>query len=403
MMRVVLINRYFYPDHSATAQLLTELAEDLDARGERVTVITSRCTYLGYSTALAPRDRLKGIEIIRIATTRFGRGRTWGRLIDYLSFYLMTLWTTARLGKQDCLVVMSDPPLLSFLAAVSRWLTGTPTVCWLQDIYPDIAIRAGVLSEGMGAKVIRLIARWSLHRMDRTVELGRCMERHLLREGVPGHRIVTIPNWADTSLIQPVDRRDNPFVREQGLEDRFVVMYSGNLGVVHDVETLLAVIRESRSIPSIAFCFVGEGRHLRPLRETARRESWDHVRFVSYQSKELLRFSLSSAHLHLVTLRNDMLGLCVPSKIYGIMAAGRPMLYIGPEESEAASAIRESRSGFVVRPGDWQWAAEVIRMCHEDPTRCEQMGQAARDYARQYAHRTMATTQFWQVLREVAA
>ena len=253
------------------------------------------------------------------------------------------------------------------------------------------------------ARAVRLIARWSLRRMDCTVELGRCMEQHLLREGVPGHRIVTIPNWADTSLIQPVDRRDNPFVQAHRLEDQFVVMYSGNLGVVHEVETLPAVIRETRSIPSIAFCFVGEGAHLQRLRETARNESWDHVRFVSYQSKEALRFSLSGAHLHLVTLREDMLGLCVPSKIYGIMSAGRPILYIGPEESEAASTIRESRSGFVVQPGDWQRAVEVIQTCHDDPTRCEQMGQAARDYARRYGHRARATTRFWQVLREVAA
>jgi len=402
-MRVLFINRYFYPDHSATSQLLTELAEDLDARGERVTIISSRSTYHGDNTSLAPRDRLKGIDIIRVATTRFGRGRTWGRLVDFLSFYLLALWATVRIRKQDCLVVMSDPPLLSVLAAISRWMTGTPTVCWMQDIYPDIAIQAGVLPEGMTAKAIRLIARWSLHRMDRTVELGRCMERHLLRDGVPGHRIVTIPNWADTSLIQPVDRRENPFVQAHSLEDRFVVMYSGNLGLVHEVETLLAVIRETRSIPSIAFCFVGEGARLQRLRETARNESWHHVRFVSYQPKELLRFSLSAAHLHLVTLREDMLGLCVPSKIYGIMSAGRPILYIGPEESEAAWAIRESRSGFVVRPGDWQRAAEIIRICHEDPIRCEQMGQAACDYARQYAHRPRATTQFWQVLQEVAA
>src|SRR5215831_7676483 len=402
-MRITFVNRYFYPDISATSQLLTELAEDLDARGERVTVITSRSTYLGEPFPLARRDRLKRIDIIRVATTKFGRGRTWGRLIDYLSFYLLAFWITVRLGKQDCLVVMSDPPLLSVLAVVNRWITGTPTVCWLQDIYPEIAIRAAVLSEGMMARTTRLMARWSVRRMNRTIELGRCLERHLLREGVPRHRIITIPNWADTSLIQPVDRRDNPFVREQELDDRFVVMYSGNLGVVHDVETLPAVIRESRSIPSIAFCFVGEGRHLEFLREMAARESWDHVRFVSYQPKELLRFSLSSAHLHLVTLRDNMLGLCVPSKIYSIMAAGRPILYIGPEESEAASVIRDSRSGFVVRPGDWQRAAEVIRACHDDPTRCEQMGQAASNYARRYAHRSRATTQFWQVLREVAA
>jgi colanic acid biosynthesis glycosyl transferase WcaI len=229
------------------------------------------------------------------------------------------------------------------------------------------------------------------------------MERHLLRDGLPGHRIVTIPNWADASLIQSVDRRDNPFVQLQGLDGRFVVMYSGNLGVVHEVETLLAVIRATRSIPTLCFCFIGDGAYMRHLRETAGLEGWDHVRFFPYQTKDELRFSLSAGHLHLVSLREEMVGLCVPSKIYGIMAAGRPVLYIGPGESEAAWVIRESKSGFIVQPGDWQRAADAIGRCSQDHNYCEQLGQAAREYAFRYAHRARATTRFWQVLREVAA
>ena len=403
MTQVLLINRYFYPDHSATAQLVTELAEDLASRGEHVTVITSRSAYLGEGSSIPTREEYKGVDIIRVMTTRFGRGHVLDRLIDYMSFYFSAFWAAVQVGKQDCLVVMSDPPLLSVLAAVTRWFTGSHTMCWMQDIYPEIAIRAGVLPSGVTSWVLHRISVWSLRRMDRTVTLGRCMKRHLLQDGLVGDRVITIPNWADGSVIHPVARHKNEFVRTHGLEKSFVVMYSGNFGVVHESEAILTLIRNTQSLLGLCFCFIGEGTHTRTLREMAARERWNHVRFFPYQAKESLRFSLSAGHLHLVSLREDMVGLSVPSKIYGIMAAGRPMLFIGPEESEVAALIRQSQCGFVVRPGDPQAAAEAVRSCYRDRSLCEQKGLAAREYFDRYGDRFRATEQFLQVIQKVAA
>ena len=247
-MRIAFINRYFYPDLSGTGQMLTQLAEDLDARGETVTVITGRRAYLGGETELLAKERHKGIQILRVLSTNFGRSRPWGRLADYLSFYTAALWSALWLRKQDCLVVMSDPPLLSVLAVVVRLLKRVKTVCWLQDVFPEIAIRAGVISEGLFARFLQQIALWSLHKMDQIVVHGRCMEQHLVGWGLPVHNVIRVLNWSDGGHIQPVDRRENEFLNKHDLQGQFVVMYSGNLGVVHEFDTILTLIRETRSV-----------------------------------------------------------------------------------------------------------------------------------------------------------
>src|SRR5689334_19719284 len=184
-MRLLFINRYFYPDISATAQLLTELAEDLAAKGETVTVVTGNTAYTDCSSRLARHEYYKGIEIVRVGFTRFGRTHTLGRLVDCLSFWIAAFLAAIRAEHQDCLVVLSDPPLLSVLAAMVRMVHPVKTVCWVQDVFPEIAVRAGVLPEGLVARCLRRITRWSLRQMDQVVVIGRCMERQMLLEGVP--------------------------------------------------------------------------------------------------------------------------------------------------------------------------------------------------------------------------
>jgi glycosyltransferase involved in cell wall biosynthesis len=401
-MRLLFINRYFYPDISATSQLLTELAEDLDAKGDRVTVITGKTAYFGEEARLPDHEMHRGIRIVRVGFTRFGRSHTLGRLADYLSFWISALWAAARTKNQDCLVVLSDPPLLSVVAALVRSVKPVKTVCWLQDVFPEVALRAGILREGMVARLLRRIAQWSLRRMDRVVVIGRCMERHLLSEGLPPHTLVHIPNWADGRRIRPVPRHDNAFLREQGLQNRFVVMYSGNHGVVHDFETIFALIRKTRYLPGVCFCFVGEGAWRSQLVETAQAEGWQHVVFLPYQPKAMLQSSLSAADVHLVSLRTEMEGLSIPSKIYGVLAAGRPVIFIGPSDSEPAAIVREGEFGYSVLPGDTQGAFQALLAAYRDHTLLERQGQAARQYFNTHCDRSIATEQFRQVLQRVA-
>ena len=400
-MRLLFVNRYFYPDISATSQLLTELAEDLAAKGETVTVITGNTSYLSGGIQLEADERHNGIRILRVGFTRFGRSRLLGRLADYLSFWVCAFWAAVRQKNQDCLVVLSDPPLLSVLAALVRFQNPVKTVCWLQDTFPDIAVRAGVLDDWFAGPVLKRIAKWSLRRLDRVIVIGRCMERRILSEGLPSQSVIQIPNWADGHLIQPVPRHENAFLRRHGLQDRFVVMYSGNHGMVHEYETLVELMRQTREVAELCFCFVGEGVWKPRLVDTARTEGWKHTLFLPYESKEGLKSSLSAADLHLVSLRRDMEGLSIPSKLYGILAAGRPVLFIGPPSSEVSLVIREAGCGFCVVPGDVSWAVRALLAGYHDRALLEEQGAAARHYFDRQCDRTLASTRFEQALERV--
>jgi|SRR5262245_13586929 len=401
-MRLLFINRYFYPDISATAQLLTELTEDLVTQGETVTVISGNNAYTGGQSELPTHEIYKGIRIIRVGFTRFGRARTLGRLVDYLSFWISAFVTAISMKDQDCLVVLSDPPLLSVLAAMVRMFKPIKTVCWLQDVFPEIAVRAGVLPEGLVARCLRWLARWSLRRMDQVVVIGRCMERQILSEGVPSPSLARIPNWADGTRIKSLPRSKNEFLRQHNLEDRFVVMYSGNHGVVHEFETLVALLRETRSVPELCFCFIGEGAWKKKLMDTARAESWSHIRFLPYQPKAQLQSSLSAADVHLVSLRNDMEGLSIPSKVYGALAAGRPVIFIGPQGSEASAVLGEAQCGYSVRPGDTRGAVQALLAVYKDRKLLEKQGQAARLYFSRRFERKIATDNFHQVFQRIS-
>lgn len=402
-MRLWFINRFFYPDLPATAQILTELAEDLVAQGAHVTVVTGRVVYLGGEASLPGKDFYKGIEIRRVWSTSFGRRSALGRLVDYVSFNLSALVVSLYAKREDCLVVLTDPPLLSVLAAAVRAVKGCRTVCWLQDVFPDIAVRAGVLRRGVIARMVERLGIWSLRRMDRVVVLGRCMERRLVALGVPRERLAQIPNWADGTLIRPLERADNPFLGDAKLRDRFVVMYSGNLGVVHEVDTLVGMIRETCFLEGVCFCFVGDGYFKQRLAALARHEQWKHVILLPYQAKERLRYSLAAGDVHLVTLKANMAGLSVPSKIYGIMAAGRPVIFIGPPDSEVAHLVWEAGCGFVIVPGDARGAVQALLSYYRDPAQVEEHGYAARAYFERHCDRPIATKRFWHVLQQVSA
>ena len=402
-MRLLFINRYFYPDTSATAQILTELAEDLGVSGDAVTVITGRSAYQGGQALLPAKDVYKNIQILRVSSSHFGRRLHLGRLVDYLSFYAVALWAALRLTRQDCLVVLSDPPLLSVLAAVVGLFKKCKTVCWMQDIFPDIAVQAGVLHEGRVSAVLQSLARWSLKRMDRIVVLGRCMEQRLLALGLADSKMVRVANWADGSQIRPMERRENPLLDELGLRNRFVVMYSGNFGIVHEYETIRAMIAGLRHMEEICFCFIGDGFYRTALAADAEKAGWNNVLFLPYQKKERLRFSLAAGDLHLVSLRSGMLGCSVPSKTYGILAAARPILYIGPTKSEVALLIQDARCGFVVEPGDTAAAIEAVLSGYRDRETLKRKGLAGRSYFEAHCDRTIQSHRFRGVLDKIAS
>ncbi len=380
MPKVIFINRYFYPDHAATSQLLSDLAFHLAAQGLEVRVVTSRQGYDQPGAALPPEDRIEGVGVHRVWTSSFGRQRLIGRALDYLTFYLSATWRLLRLTERgDTLVAKTDPPLISLFAAGVARLRGARLLNWLQDLFPEVGTALGVrMLGGWPGRLLRGLRNASLRQADQNLVLGEGMARQVAAEGIAAERIILIPNWTDGEAIRPLAAADNPLRRDWGLEGRFLVGYSGNLGRAHEYGTLLAAAELLRDDPELLFLFSGGGTLWQPLVQEVARRGLECFRFLPYQPRERLPLSLTLPDLHLVVLRPEFEGLIVPSKLAGVLAAGRPALFIGAEDGEIAGLLRAADAGLAIPCGDGAGLAAALRRLQREPETRARMGENAR-------------------------
>ena len=306
--------------------MASDLAFHLAARGYEVEAIASRQRYDDADAGLPRQEVAKGVRITRVATTRFGRSFLPGRAVDYLTFYL-NAWRAIRKRRDAVVIAMTDPPLLSVVAAMGS----KRVVNWVQDLFPEVGEALGLSA----LKLLRPVRNWSLRRAKINVVLGE-----LMAQRVPNARV--IHNWADAAL-QPIEKPAT-----------FSVGYSGNLGRAHEVDTMLAAMR---MLPEVKFAITGGGAQLGRLKAAAPA----NVEFRPYAPREKLSESLSSVDAHLVSLQPSLEGLIVPSKFYGILAVARPVIFIGAKDGELARLIDRHRLGFVVAPGDADGLVHAIR------------------------------------------
>ncbi len=379
-VKIIFINRFYAPDHSATSQMLTDLAGALAAGGDEVRIVTSRQLYDDAASSLAPHEVSDGVDVHRVWTSGFGRGHLPGRALDYLSFYVAASAKLFRLaGPGDVIVAKTDPPLVSVVAGWVARLRGAQLVNWLQDLFPEVAAKLGMApARGVGGRLLRWLRDGSLRRAAANVVLGRRMRERVAALGVDPTKIAVIPNWADGALLRPVERAGNPLRAEWGLEDRFVVGYSGNLGRVHEVRTVLDAADALRAQADIVFLFIGGGAQKAAVAAAAQERGLSNILFKPYQPRESLGQSLSAADAHLVTLRPELEGLVVPSKFYGVAAVGRPTIFIGDAEGEIGSIVREAQCGVCLRPGDVAGLVSAITTLRDDSASRQRMGDNAR-------------------------
>ena len=377
-MKIVFLNRYFHPDHSATSQMLSDLAFHLARQGRLVHVIASRQRYDDAAAALAPFELVHGVAVHRVWSTCFGRDRLPGRALDYLSFILSAALRLVRLLRRgDVVVAKTDPPLISVPAAFVARLRGAHLVNWLQDLFPETAGRLGLrLAAGPLGTCMRGWRNLSLRLAQVNVVVGERM-RSVIEGLAPGSAEV-IHNWADASAIRPIAHDANPLRVPWGLEGKFVIGYSGNMGRAHEFRTVLDAITCLRREPGIVFLFIGDGSQRGLLEQVAEARGLTNVMFRPYQSRSTLSESLSAADVHLVSLRPELEGLVVPSKFYGVAAAGRPVIFVGDPAGELARLITGQGCGLVVAAGDAAALAGTIRSLRDDPARVAAMGHAAR-------------------------
>lgn len=418
-VRLIFINRFFFPDHSATSQMLTDLAFSLVQSGYRVEIITSRQRYNAPGIALTANETVQGVTIRRVWTSRFGRQNLLGRACDYFTFYLSAGWLLWRIARrEDVIIAKTDPPMFSVLAWPVARLRRAKLINWLQDIFPEVAERIGVGNNPVariGFAAMKWLRDGSLKGADANVVVGERMAEHLLRLGIASFRIHLIPNWADGSVIRPVDRTANPLRQAWGLGDDFVVGYSGNLGRAHETETLIAAISTARAVSTLAadsiqpqtrvhWLFIGGGALMEGLRQRLKEIGVsDCVEFHPYVAREKLSESLSAADVHLISLRPELEGLVVPSKVYGIAAAGRPMIFIGDADGEIARVISRYACGVTVDQGDGAGLARAVLAFAGAPETCRAMGLAARRAFEAELDRTVGAERWKAVFTRVAA
>jgi glycosyltransferase involved in cell wall biosynthesis len=400
-MRIVLLNQYYAPDEAATAQILADLGAGLVRAGHEVSAIASSRAYADPARTYAARETVQGVDVRRVPTSAFGRRTRLGRAVDYATFLAGAAARLALASRPDAVIALSTPPLLAGLGTTMAHLKRARAVFWSMDVYPDLAFELGALrpSSLMG-RLSRAASVRILRASDRVVALDEAMAARLRPHA--GERTVVIPNWADGEAIRPAPAERSPLRREWKWNGRFVVLYSGNMGLAHEFETALGAAEALRDRPDILFAFVGGGPRRAEVAEEARRRALPNVEFRPYVSRERLGDSLTAGDVHLVTLREGMPGLLVPSKIYGILAAGRPTLYVGPGEGEIAGIVEEG-CGRRIAPGDVAGLRDAVVACAADEGLRRAQGERARTLFEERYTLAHGVARFERLLRDVAA
>ena len=341
-MKILLLNQVFYPDVVSTAQHLSELASALAERGHQVTVIAGRRAYDDLAETFSARENWRGVEILRIFSTRLGKRGKWRRAVDFASFIFSCCTRLLFLPRHDLVVALTTPPLISFIGAWRAKLWRAKFCYWVMDLNPDEAVAAGWLrADSPAGKILEWISRFSLRRADRIIALDHFMCDRIMEKGIAGKKIVVIPPWSHDGEV-----RFDPAGREQfraayRLQDKFVVMYSGNHSPVHPLDTLMQAAGQLKDDSSICFCFVGGGSEFKRVRRWAEDGKQANVLCLPYQPLNQLSASLSAADVHVVVMGDAFVGLVHPCKIYNILAVAAPVLYVGPQPSHVTEILED--------------------------------------------------------------
>ena len=381
---LLFVNQHYAPDVAATGQCLADLAEHLASDGYEVEVLASRTRY-GAADVVAPaREVLNGVRVTRLSATGFGRRTHLGRLVDYASFYVKVLFALLFGRRYDGVVFLTTPPLISLVGRVARLLRGQRYGVWSMDLHPEAELAAGMLKPGsLAARAIGWLDARAYRGADFVVDLGSYMQRRILEKGVLPEKAHTVHIWGGRDDVD-ASRDANPLTRRLGLDGMFVVMYSGNAGIVHDFGAIFETMRQLKDDPRIYFLFVGGGPRRREVEAFAAGAGLRNFAYHDYVPRELLRHSLTVAHVHLISLRQEFVGISVPSKLYGAMASARPILFAGPSRCETADAITEARCGLTVDPAErgdeaaGKRMAAILRAWSDAPAVRDEMGARGR-------------------------
>lgn len=338
-MKILLINQFFWPDFAATGQFLEDLARHMAGLGHEVTVICSKTKYAGVDHIGDPPP----CAIRRVRGMPFTHGAA-GRGLSYLSFLVAALWQALRIGRVDLVVTLTTPPLLSVVGTIMHRLRRSRHYIWEMDLFPDALVSLGALKErSLLTEILGVIADYSRSRSAGIIALGPCMRERLIKRGVCPERIHIAENWADSGQIEPMLCHEQSYLN---------VLYSGNLGLSHDIETIASTMEVLKNDSRFRFTFIGGGARRPALEACCRTRGINNVAFFPYRTRAQVGNSLASGDIGLVTMKDACVGTIVPSKVYGLMAAQRAVLFIGPRLATPALLIKEHDCGWQIDCGD---------------------------------------------------
>lgn len=382
--------------------MLTDLAFDLSNVNIQVEIVTSRLNYDNFEKSQVKNEIINGVFVHRVWTSRFGRASLIGRAIDYGTFYFSASWKILWLANSNTTIVSkTDPPLISlFLAPIAK-IRQARYINWLQDLFPEVAseLRVPVVS-GFFFSFLKKLRNYSLLAAESNIVLGHRMAELVNLEGVPAEKIQIIPNWADGKLLKPICRSENKLRKVWGIGEKLVICYSGNLGRAHDFSTILDAAEKLSNRDDIVFLFIGDGAQKFSVEKEAGSRNLDSVMFQPYQSRVKLNESLSVGDVHLVSLNPSLEGLIVPSKLYGIMAVGRPTIFIGDTAGEVALTIKEGNCGESVEIGSAKELMIKITEYADDKDKRDMHGKNARKVFVDDFNRSNSFAKWLNVLRQ---
>lgn len=398
--RVLFVNRSYWPDSEATGQLLTDLCEDL-AQEFDVSVLAGQPNHVSrphnyISTGVQFKD---DVEIYRVQHSTFTKSSMLGKALNLVSFAACAFWKVFWIPRHTVVVVETDPFLLAILGALVKKVRGSKLIIYVQDLYPDVAIAIGKVKEGWLTKLVQTLLQKSYEQADAMVVLGADMKSRLISHGVPSEKIRVIPNWCDTHTIYPV-KTANAFRATHELNDKFVVMHSGNMGLTQELGDLIEAATRLQHREDIEFVLVGGGASQQSLERLVKDRALRNVRFLPYQPREELATSLSAADLQVVSMHKNICGCLVPSKTYGIMASGTATLAIAPAESDIARLVANEKIGLTVSPGDVEKIVQAIEASANGVFDLAMMGERAREIAEERFDRRDSVARFEELLEE---
>ncbi len=397
---ILFINRSYWPDMEATGQLLTEMCENLaDESKFDVSVLCGKPNFAteGASYKIHGVEKRNGVTIRRTAHTTFDKSQFLGRAVNFISFCISAFFSLLFGKRPDVIVCQTDPPLSPIAACLVAIIRRTKFVCYLQDIYPDIAVECGKLKEGPSVRILRKLLVWCYCRANKIVVVSNDMRDWLGAHGVDTSKVEVIHNWVNTEAIYPI-KSENPYRAEHLLDGKFVVMYSGNIGQTQRFDVLLDAAEQLREFENIVFMFVGQGVKLGELKAEVKTRGLENIRFLGYQPKHRLAESLSAADLQVVLLDQRMTRLMMPSKLYSALASGTPILGIGESNSHLAEIVLENKCGWFFEEEQVPELAKQIQALSSQANDAKDAGKAGRKLATKHFDLTTSARLFTGLL-----